>query len=39
MRYVIRWTNGHWVILDTHTYSVARFAGTKKEIDRIFEFG
>jgi hypothetical protein len=39
MRFVIRWANGHWVIFDLESYSVARFAGTRKEIERIYEFG
>lgn len=39
MRYEIRWCNGHWVVFDTLNYEPVRFAGTRKEIDRIFEFG
>lgn len=39
MRFEVKWANGHWIIFDNVSYSVARFAGTRKEIDRIYEFG
>lgn len=38
-RFVIKWTNGHYVIFDRERFCVARFAGTRKDIERIFKTG
>lgn len=38
-RFEIRWLHGQWIIFDTHQYKPVRFAGTRKEIDRIYATG
>ena len=38
-RFVIKFVNGQWVILDRLTFVHAECAGTRKEIDHLYKHG